>query len=262
MFEATFFLYVIAGAVVGLAVGITGVGGGSLMTPLLLMFNIPPNIAIGTDLLFAAITKSGGIVSHQRQRNIRWSLVWLLAAGSIPAAIFTSLTLWYFFQDANDYSHILTGALGVMLVLTSCVLFFRQALKSKSQESINSHSFVQKHVSAITIIMGVFLGIFVTLSSVGAGAIGAAVLMILYPLLATRFIVGVDIAHAVPLTFIAGFAHLLLGNVDFVLLGSLLIGSLPATYFGASISRRIPNKVLQPVLASILMILGVKFVFF
>ncbi len=262
MLEASFFLYVIAGAVVGLAVGITGVGGGSLMTPLLLFFNIPPNIAIGTDLLFAAITKSGGIVSHQRQGNIRWSLVSRMAAGSIPAAIITSLALWYFFQDANEYSHILTSALGIMLVLTSCVLFFRHTLKDKRRNPPDRMSFVQKHVSAITVAMGVFLGIFVTLSSVGAGAIGAAVLLTLYPYVAGRYIVGADIAHAVPLTFIAGFAHLLLGNVDFVLLGSLLIGSLPATYLGASLSSRIPNRLLQPILASILMIIGVKFVFF
>jgi len=110
--------------------------------------------------------------------------------------------------------------------------------------------------------MGVILGVLVTLSSVGAGAIGAAILMTLYPYLPARKIVGIDIAHAVPLTFIAGFAHLLLGNVDFVLLGNLLIGSLPAIYVGTRLGSFIPNKVLQPILASLLLIIGVKFVFF
>ncbi len=264
--EATFLLYILAGAVVGLAVGITGVGGGSLMTPLLLLFGFPPNVAIGTDLLYAAITKSGGIYSHQKQGNIQWSLVRRLAWGSLPAAVITSLALHYLFGDANEYSHILTLSLGVMLVFTSSVLFFRQRLKANQQNNNQTKSklllFAHKHSASFTIAMGVILGVFVTLSSVGAGAIGAAILMTLYPHLPARKIVGIDIAHAVPLTFIAGFAHLLLGNVDFVLLGSLLLGSLPAVVLGAKLSTKIPNNLLQPILASLLMILGVKFVFF
>jgi uncharacterized membrane protein YfcA len=260
--EATFLLYILAGAVVGLAVGITGVGGGSLMTPLLLLFGFPPNIAIGTDLLYAAITKSGGIYSHQKQGNIQWSLVRRLAWGSLPAAIITSLALHFLFGDANEYSHILTFSLGIMLVFTSSVLFFRQRLKVGHQVKGKLLTFAHKHSALFTVAMGVILGVFVTLSSVGAGAIGAAILMTLYPNLPARKIVGVDIAHAVPLTFIAGFAHLLLGNVDFVLLGSLLLGSLPAVILGAKLSTKIPNNFLQPILASLLMILGVKFVFF
>lgn len=260
--DAVIFLYIFTGAVVGLAVGITGVGGGSLMTPLLLLFGFPPNVAIGTDLLYAAVTKAGGIVSHQQQKNIKWPLVWKLALGSIPAAILTSLSLKYFFGDASEYSHLLTSALGVMLVLTSCVIFFRQRLKEDAVNDRGVLGFAHKHSGPITILMGLFLGVFVTLSSVGAGAIGAAILMTLYPHLHARYVVGVDIAHAVPLTFIAGIAHLLLGNVDFTLLFSLLAGSLPAIYFGAKLGSRIPNKVLQPILASLLMGLGLKFVFF
>ena len=262
MIEATFLLYILAGAAVGLAVGITGVGGGSLMTPLLLLFGFPPNVAIGTDLLYAAITKSGGIYSHQKQGNIQWSLVRRLAWGSLPAAVVTSLALHYLFGDANEYSHILTFSLGIMLVFTSSVLFFRQRLKVENHKKGRLLSFAHKHTAPFTIVMGAILGVFVTLSSVGAGAIGAAILMTLYPNLVARKIVGVDIAHAVPLTFIAGFAHLLLGNVDFVLLGSLLVGSLPAVILGAKLSTKIPNNMLQPILASILMVLGIKFVFF
>jgi uncharacterized membrane protein YfcA len=260
--ETVFLLYILAGAAVGLAVGITGVGGGSLMTPLLLMFGFPPNVAIGTDLLYAAITKSGGVIAHQQQKNIDWSLVIRLAIGSLPAAIITSFSLSYFFDDANAYSHLLTFALGIMLVLTSTVLFFRQRLKPKIGQKNRFWDFTHKHSLGCTIIMGAILGVFVTLSSVGAGAIGAAILMMLYPHLAAHKVVGIDTAHAVPLTFIAGFAHLLLGNVNFVLLGSLLVGSLPAIYFGARLSRRIPNTLLQPILASLLMIIGLKFVFF
>lgn len=260
--DLIFLLYIFAGAVVGLAVGITGVGGGSLMTPLLLMFGFPPNVAIGTDLLYAAITKSGGIYSHHQQKHIEWPLVIRLALGSVPAAIITSIGLHYFFGDPDSYAHLLTLSLGVMLILTACALFLRQRMKKNQRPSSGFLTFITKHSTPFTIFMGVFLGVFVTLSSVGAGAIGAAVLMTLYPHLPVHKVVGIDIAHAVPLTFIAGFAHLLLGNVDFVLLGSLLMGSLPAIHFGAKISRRIPSNLLQPVLASILLILGVKFVFF
>jgi len=260
--DAIILLYILAGAAVGLAVGITGIGGGSLMTPLLLLFGFPPNVAIGTDLLYAAMTKAGGVISHQNERNIHWPIVIKLASGSLPAAILTSLSLGYFFNDANDYSHVLTSALGIMLVLTSCVIFFRQALKKDNDKQHKTQGFAHKHSTPITVIMGILLGVFVTLSSVGAGAIGAAILIMLYPHLHARHIIGVDIAHAVPLTLIAGFAHLLLGNVDFLLLASLLTGSLPAIFIGTKLGKHIPNRILQPILASILMGLGLKFVFF
>ncbi len=253
-------LYILAGAGVGLAVGITGVGGGSLMTPLLILFGFPYHVAIGTDLLYASITKAGGMVSHQRHGNIRWSIVLALGAGSIPAAIATSFLLKTVFSDAGEYEHILTTSLGVMLVLTSLVLLFRSKLTPQDQTSRN---LLQRHALPVTVVMGVLLGIFVTLSSVGAGAIGTAILLLLYPALKAREIVGSDIAHAVPLTLIAGLGHMLfLGNVDFVLLACLLIGSLPAVSLGSRLGSRLPNKVLQPVLAFILLGLGTKFAFF
>lgn len=260
--ELTFLLYILAGAAVGIAVGITGVGGGSLMTPLLLVFGFPPNVAIGTDLLYAAITKSSGVIAHHKKGNIDWSLARRMALGSIPAAIATSLILKLFFKDASAYSHILTLALGLMLVLTSSVLFFREKLKQRAENNQGIMGLAHRHPVPFTIIMGFIIGVFVTLSSVGAGAIGAAVLMSLYPHLPSHKVVGIDIAHAVPLTFIAGIAHLWLGNVDFVLLVCLLIGSLPAIHLGTQIGSRIPSKVLQPILASVLMGLGLKYVFF
>ena len=225
--ELTFLLYILAGAVVGLAVGVTGVGGGSLMTPMLLMFGFPPNVAIGTDLLYAAITKSGGVVSHHLKKNIDWALVGRMAAGSIPAAILTSIVLKLFFADASGYTHILTFSLGVMLVLTSVVLLFRDRLKQQALNNQGLIGLAHRNPVFFTVLMGFIIGVFVTLSSVGAGAIGAAVLLTLYPHLPSYRIVGVDIAHAVPLTFIAGFAHLWLGNVNVALLVCLLIGSLP-----------------------------------
>jgi len=260
--EFTYLLYILAGAAVGVAVGITGVGGGSLMTPLLLMFGFPPNVAIGTDLLYAAVTKSSGVLAHHKKGNIDWAIAKRMAIGSIPAAILTSIMLKLFFSDAGDYTHILTLALGIMLVVTSFVLFFRNKLKERAEKNLGIMGLAHRHPIPFTIVMGFIIGVFVTLSSVGAGAIGAAVLMSLYPHLPSHRVVGVDIAHAVPLTFIAGIAHLWLGNVDFVLLFCLLIGSLPAIHLGAQIGSNIPSKVLQPVLASLLMVIGLKFVFF
>jgi uncharacterized protein len=260
-----FVIYILAGAGVGLAIGMTGVGGGSLMTPLLILFNIPYNIAIGTDLLYAAITKASGVVAHQRRDNIRWRLVLMLGLGSIPASILTTSMLDRIFADAEAYKPLLTSALGIMLILTSLVLLFRQKIQGSKQQSALSTigSFARGHANIVTVVAGVVLGVFVTLSSVGAGAFCAALLLVLYPRLPALQVVGTDIAHAVPLTFIAGMGHfLLLGNVDFILLACLLAGSLPAVHFGTKLGSIIPNRVMHPILATILMLLGVKFAFF
>lgn len=254
--------YIIAGASVGLAIGLTGVGGGSLMTPILLMFGFPPHIAIGTDLLYAAITKSGGVLMHQKQKTIQWSVVLKLAAGSIPASALTVLILNLYFQDVNEYSQVLTNSLGLMLIMTALVLIFKRRIQEHQLE--NALPVIQKlqhHAGAVTVVMGVLLGVLVTLSSVGAGAFGTAVLMVLYPSLKSVRIIGTDLAHAVPLTLIAGLGHLYLGHIDFVLLGSLLIGSLPAIYIGTKLGRKLPENLLQPILASALLLLGLKFAF-
>lgn len=255
-------LYILAGAGVGLAVGITGVGGGSLMTPILILFGFPYHIAIGTDLLYAAITKAGGVVAHQKRGSINWRIVFLLAAGSIPAALATTYLLANVFGDASHYEGLLTHSLGIMLILTSVVLFFK-GRKSTQTEAGDTLSFGQRHSAPLTLLMGLLLGTFVTLSSVGAGAIGTAILLLLYPRLPALHVVGTDIAHAVPLTLIAGLGHLIfLGNVDFVLLGCLLVGSLPAVQLGSRIGAKLPNNVLQPILATILMAIGLKFAIF
>jgi uncharacterized membrane protein YfcA len=258
-----FLFYIIAGAGVGLAVGITGVGGGSLMTPLLIFAGIPHQVAIGTDLLYAAITKAGGVVAHRRQGTVRWRLVLLLAAGSLPAAIATAYVLKAVFNGDHDYRPILTHALGFMLILTALVLLLKRRLQGESTENPLEIKWYHRHASIITVIAGIVLGVLVTLSSVGAGAFGAALLLTLYPRLPALHVVGTDIAHAVPLTLIAGLGHLiLLNNVDFQLLVGLLLGSLPAVHYGAKVASRIPNAVLQPVLAVLLLVIGVKFAFF
>lgn len=259
-----FLFYILAGAGVGFAVGMTGVGGGSLMTPLLILFNVPYNVAIGTDLLYAAITKTGGVISHHRRGSVNWRLVWLLAAGSIPASIITAFVLRWVFEDENAYRPLLTSALGFMLILTSLVLLLRRRLQASSINSNSAFSaFVRRHSSSITVISGIALGVFVTLSSVGAGAFCAALLLMLYPQIAALRVVGTDIAHAVPLTFVAGMGHfLLLGNVDFTLLAALLIGSLPAVHLGTKLGYRLPNQIMHSILASLLLGLGVRFAFF
>lgn len=259
-----FFIYAISGAFVGIVVGLTGIGGGSLMTPLLLLFGIPPHIAVGTDLLYAAITKASGVVSHQKRGSINWSIVSVMALGSIPSAIVTGILLSYFFVDYKEYTGVITTALGVMLVLTASLLMFRKKIQlfSNRQADLSSESWMQANKTVITLLMGVLLGFLVTLSSVGAGAIGTAILLVLYPKLKSMNIVGTDIAHAVPLTLIAGLVHLGLGNVDYSLLLALLVGSIPAVHLGTKIGTKIPEDILRHALALILLTLGVKYIFF
>lgn len=258
-----FLYYILAGAGVGFAVGVTGVGGGSLMTPLLLLFGFPAHIAIGTDLLYAAITKGGGVFVHKRQGTVRWKIVANLAAGSIGASLITIMVLKYYFTSPEDYQALLTSCLGVMLVATSLVLLFRKQIQAKHDSGPRSLlGGLSQRATLWTFLMGIVLGALVTLSSVGAGAFGTALLLILYPRMPSIQIVGTDLAHAVPLTLVAGLGHLALGNVDYNLLAALLIGSLPAIYVGTRLATRLPDKVLQPVLASTLFALGIKYAFF
>lgn len=248
-------LYVCAGAGVGFAIGLTGVGGGSIMTPLLLAFGFPMHIAVGTDLLYAAITKTGGVIVHAQQKTIDWKLVYWLALGSLPASIATVVLLKVYFTSPQDYSLILSTCLGFMLIATSAALIFRGKLNQRRAGA-------GRHRKTITIVTGLVLGVLVTLSSVGAGVLAVTALVLMYPALQGVRIVGTDIAHAVPLTLIAGLGHLFLGNVDFFLLGSLLIGSLPAIWFGTKIAGRIPENVIRSILATTLLGIGIKFAFF
>ncbi|KZN15225.1 sulfite exporter TauE/SafE family protein [Marinomonas sp. TW1] len=251
-----FIWYIFAGAAVGLAVGITGVGGGSLMTPLLLLFGFPPHIAVGTDLMYAGIAKSTGVVMHAKRGNVNWSIVFAMASGSVPASI---LTIWLLsqFDKPDHYQEILTTSLGLMLTLTAIVVLFRNKLIQSLKLNFTEHK-----SRKIIMVCGFILGILVTLTSVGAGALGTAIMMLLFPLMRAKNIVGTDLAHAVPLTLIAGTGHIFLGNVDYALLVALLIGSIPSIYLGTRIATRVPNKILQPILATALLSFGVKYLFF
>jgi len=247
--------YILAGASVGFIIGLTGVGGGSLMTPLLVLgFNVQPAIAVGTDLLYAAITKSSGVWTHQRLNNINWSIVKNLSLGSIPGSIICILTIQYLQLSGEIFESIISVTLGFMLILTSIVIIFKDTINKYFKRGDKT----DPNPTVITG-LGVILGILVTLSSVGAGAIGSAILLLLYPSLKTRIIIGTDIAHAVPLTAIAGLGHFQLGHIDFTLLLSLLIGSIPAVYFGTIMGEKLPEKILKYIVASILLLIGIKF---
>ena len=255
--------YIISGLSVGLLVGITGVGGGSLMTPLLMfLFGFSPTTAVGTDLLFAALTKTGGVfVHHGKHKSVEWRIVGLLAAGSLPASIATLFALAHFAKVGRDISHLMTYSLGIALILTALALFFRSRLQQAGKfEEVHTPGRFHHLQAPATVIIGLVLGILVTMSSVGAGALGTVALLFLYPRLPTVKIVGTDLAHAIPLTAIAGFGHWQLGHIDFTLLGSLLIGSLPGIWLGSHLSAKIPEKYLRPILASVLMLIGFKFV--
>ncbi|MCX7087824.1 MAG: sulfite exporter TauE/SafE family protein [Methylococcales bacterium] len=256
--------YSVSGFFVGLLVGVTGVGGGSLMTPLLVfLFHFNPAVAVGTDLLFASITKTTGVmVHHGKHKSVDWTIVRQLAYGSLPAAALTLWLLRYLNQNSKDISGIISYSLGIALILTSIAVLIRSYLQRHAPPLENESSegrFGRKQLP-VTILTGFILGILVTLSSVGAGALGTVVLFYLYPRLPTIKIVGTDLAHAIPLTAIAGLGHLSMGNVNFVLLGSLLLGSVPGIWCGSHFSARVPEKILRPVLASVLLLIGLKFV--
>jgi uncharacterized membrane protein YfcA len=258
------FLFILSGALVGFVVGVTGVGGGSLMTPLLTLMGVPLHTAIGTDLLYASISKTGGAIVHHRHRNIDWRITLTLAAGSLPAALLTVWGLKYWFPDASAYKSILTHALGFMLLVTALSLLLRPWLQRRLQARTHTpvRDFLARHQTAATVAMGVALGVLVTLSSIGAGVFGVMVLVTLFPALAMIRIIGTDVTHAVLLTLVAGLGHLSMGNVDWHLLGLLLIGSLPMIVIGTNLSSRMREDLIRPILGVTLMLLSVKFIFF
>jgi len=255
------YLYTLSGFAVGAIVGLTGVGGGSLMTPLLvLVFGVSPATAVGTDLLYAALTKSGGTVAHGRKGHIEWGITGRLALGSIPAA---ALTIWVLAQlpkGSNAIGSIISNGLGFALLLTAVAILFGRRLRDYAAGHEES-PLRQCCLGKITVAVGALLGVLVTISSVGAGALGVAALYFLYPKLSPVRIVGSDVAHAVPLTLVAGLGHWMLGGVDWTLLGSLLLGSLPGIWLGTHVSAKVPEHILRRLLASMLILIGGKLVF-
>jgi uncharacterized membrane protein YfcA len=250
-------LYVASGFAVGLLVGMTGVGGGSLMTPLLiLIFGIHPTTAVGTDLLYAAATKTGGSLVHGLGRSIHWPAVIRLACGSLPASVATMLLMWQLNLDASAQRTVVNLVLCFALLLTAISLIFRKAIMERYRRRLEHID--EKTTAIATVVTGALLGILVSISSVGAGAVGVTALLLLYPRLPMATIVGSDIAHAVPLTLVAGIGHWALGSVDWSLMGVLLMGSLPGIVIGSYSALRVPEAVLRVTLAAVLILVAGK----
>ena len=253
-------IYTFSGFDIGLLVGLTGVGGGALMTPLLVMlFGFHPLTAVGTDLLFAASTKGVGVWVHGNQGSVDWQVVRLLSMGSLPAATVTLWLMWHF--PAGDVmGHFIMSMLGITLILTSVAMLWKNKLHSigKEQRTHKPHRF-KKWQPILTVFTGVALGVLVTMTSIGAGALGAVMLTYLYPFrLSAVKLVGTDLAHAIPLTLVAGSGHILMGHVDFDLLGWLLLGSIPGIYLGSKISVRMDERHVRRGIALILMVVGIR----
>ena len=259
MIRSVDLLYASSGFCVSLLVGMTGVGGGSLMTPLLiLVFGIHPATAVGTDLLYAAATKSVGTVVHGFNRSIDWRLVGRLAAGSIPATALTLLALSRSGIDSGMAQGLITAVLSGALAATAAVLMFRKRILALWAARVGALD--RRRKAALTVLIGAALGVMVSVSSVGAGALGVTAVMLLYAELPTARIVGSDIAHAVPLTLVAGIGHWTLGSIDWHLLGSLLAGSLPGIVLGSYVSVRVPEPVLRATLATTLLLVAGRLV--
>ncbi|MCV6637218.1 sulfite exporter TauE/SafE family protein [Candidatus Albibeggiatoa sp. nov. NOAA] len=254
-------IHILAGLGVGVIVGLTGVGGGAVMTPILILgFGIHPSIAVGTDLLYAALSKASAAWIHSRYNNVDWTVVGFLALGSVPMSIITGLLLQFIHVQGADYNEFITSMIGLMLVVTAFLMIFKQRI-------VESKLFGERGLSPsaryfITFCAGMLLGVVVTLSSIGAGAIGAAVLSLLYPEWKTSRIVGTDLVHAVPLAAVAGLGHWqFLGSVDFMLLGGLLIGAYPGIVIGSLLNFRLPEHLLRNTLAVMLFFIGLRFAF-
>jgi uncharacterized membrane protein YfcA len=254
-------VFVLSGLAVGLIVGLTGVGGGSLMTPILLHFGIAPTSAVGTDLLYAAITKSGGIFVHNKKRHIDWRITGQLTLGSVPAALLTLQVLHRGNFDVEVLNHLIKTLLGFALIFTALAIVFKHKLLAYSRRhGLWITRLSQRNQGVATVISGIVLGVLVTITSIGAGAIGTVALFLLYPLLPTVKLVGTEITHAVPLTLIAGLGHASVGNMDWPLLLNLLMGSLPGIYIGSHLSHSVADHYLRPALATILLLVGGKMV--
>jgi uncharacterized protein len=252
--------YSMAAFAVGILVGMTGVGGGSLMTPILiLLFGIHPATAVGTDLLHAAVTKTAGSVVHGRNRTIEWRLVRRLAAGSIPTTVATIAALSAININGPLARDLIDAVLAVALIVTAMTLVFRNRMVARYSRRFDA--LADRHIAAITVAVGAVIGVLVSISSVGAGAIGVTALVLLYPKLPAARVVGSDIAHAVPLTLVAGIGHWFLGSIDFTIFASLIVGSVPGILLGSYAALRVPERALRVVLAVTLLVVASKLSF-
>jgi hypothetical protein len=239
------------GFIIGFLIGVTGVGAGSLTTPLLIWVGYSPAVAVGTDLLFASLTKASAAWRHHRLGNVNWGILGCLAAGSLPGAVTILVWLYFAEPDKNLLAATIRQVLALALVVSAFAVMVSAWLRRHRPPEEHAAITVPPRVGQ-TLLFGFVLGALVALTSVGAGAIGVAVLTGLYPKLLARRIVGTDIVHAIPLTFVCGMGHAGLGNVDLWLLGVLLLGSVPGILLGSRITGVIPDWLLRAALGLIL----------
>jgi uncharacterized membrane protein YfcA len=254
--------YSLAGAFVGVLVGLTGVGGGSLMAPILILLGINPAVAVGTDLWFACLTKTAGGIVHHHIGSPDWKTIVRLALGSLPAAL---VTLWWLaaYHHGHLDSKVLMDLLGAALLVTAGLMLFRNRIVRPLRRAHVALEQTMRRVRfsqiVMTVLGGAVVGALVTLTSVGAGALIAVMLALIYPLrLDARSIVGTDIIHAIPLTLVAALGHSWLGNVDGWLLGSLLIGSIPGIVVGSLIAGKVNDNLVRYALSAMLIVSAVK----
>jgi uncharacterized membrane protein YfcA len=253
-------MHTIAGLLVGTDVCLTGVGGGALMTPILvLIFGVSPALAVGTDLWFAALTKTVGGIIHQQRGSVDWQVLRRLCLGSLPTAILT--LIWLHSTGINQVRQgLIMTVLGCVLLLTAAAMIFRARTRSlgASIRTDEPERFLRAQ-PALTVVAGSILGLLVTLTSVGGGALGIVMLVFLYPFRMTPArLVGTDIVHAIPLAVVAGTGYLWMGNVDVPLLGNLLLGSVPGVIVGSVLSSRVSERKLRIAIAIILSLVGCK----
>lgn len=250
--------FVMSGLVVGTAVGATGVGGGSLMTPLLiLVYGVNPAVAVGTDLMYASISKSFGVLLHGRNGTVDWKLVWRMALGSVPACLLALLFL-HSLKPGPGTDRVIKATLALAIVTTSLFALVRGRLKKTTRQGRMTQiaASIERNQRPLTIAAGAVIGALVTLSSVGAGALGMVVLLLLYPRQEPIKLVGSDLAHAVLITAIAGLGHASMGTVDYKMLVWLLTGALPGIWLGTRISFNLPAEPLKRVIAGLLVFVG------
>jgi len=249
---------ILMGLFVGFMVGLTGVGGAALLTPVLILLGISPSIAVGTDLFYNSITKLFGSIQHWRQKTINFKLVRYLAIGSIPSAICAVGILHLFDSFFHNQEQIIKHALGYVLILVALITIIKTFMKNK----YNSNQFQIKPLHkkrTLTIVIGVVLGFIVGLTSIGSGSLFALAMIYLYRL-SPGELVGTDIAHAFLLVTAAGFMHAGMGNVDYLLMVNLLLGSIPGVIFGSTLSSKLPAKPLRAIMAVMILISGIKLI--
>lgn len=246
------------GLLVGFLVGLTGVGGAALITPVLIMVGIQPSIAVGTDLVYNSITKMFGVAQHWRQKSINFKLMKYLSFGSIPSAVVAILILRYFESSFHNQEHIIKHALGYVLILVAAAIL----VKTFFDKKIRPNRWQLKSIEekrGLTIFIGAVFGFIVGFTSIGSGSLFALAMLYLYRLKGTE-LVGTDIAHAFLLVTVAGLLHANAGSVNYMLVGNLLIGSIPGVIIGSTLSSKVPTKPLRTLISTVIIISAIKLI--